>query len=222
MSTKMSHVLTALCGIVGTITLVTSFVINPAPPPGLTISQLADWATAHRTLILLGGWLQGMGSLLTVIFVFALVHLAGAAQRFVGWVTFLAGVSILMVSLIEITFYISAVQATLSGDATAGTISTGLIKATQHIFLIAPALLLPLGVVILGSHILPRVLGYLALALGAALQVFGLLGLFNVLQPVIDVLLIVQSIWFLAAAITLIFRPTTTTSTSTATTMTAQ
>jgi hypothetical protein len=31
----------------------------------------------------------------------------------------------------------------------------------------APALWLPLGLVILGSHVLPRILGYLALALAA-------------------------------------------------------
>jgi hypothetical protein len=48
---------------------------------------------------------------------------------------------------------------------------------------------------------------YLALALGAILQALGLVGLFGVLQPVIDVLLIVQGLWFLAAAVTLLVRP---------------
>jgi hypothetical protein len=43
--------------------------------------------------------------------------------------------------------------------------------------------------------------------LGATLQVLGLVGLFNVLQPVIDFVLIVQALWFVAAAIALIARP---------------
>jgi hypothetical protein len=36
----------------------------------------------------------------------------------------------------------------------------------------------------------------------------GLVGLFNVLQPLIDVVLIVQAVWFVAAAILVIARPT--------------
>jgi hypothetical protein len=55
--------------------------------------------------------------------------------------------------------------------------------------------------------VLPRVLAYLALAMGATLQVLGLVRLFNVLQPVIDVLLIIQAVWFMVAAIVLIARP---------------
>jgi hypothetical protein len=71
-------VLAAACGVVGTITLIGSFAINPAPPAGLTTAQLADWAVQHHTTLVLGGWLQGIGSLLTVLFAVALVHLAGA------------------------------------------------------------------------------------------------------------------------------------------------
>ena len=95
----------------------------------------------------------------------------------------------------------------MTGDVATGTTSSALIKAVQHVFLIAPALLLPLGAVLLGSRVLPRAFAYLALALGAILQALGLVGLFGVLQPVIDVLLIVQGIWFLAAAVTLLVRP---------------
>jgi hypothetical protein len=44
--------------------------------------------------------------------------------------------------------------------------------------------------------------------LGAGLQILGLVGLFNVLQPLIDVVLIVQAAWFVGAAILVIARPT--------------
>jgi hypothetical protein len=113
-----------------------------------------------------------------------------------------------MVSLVEVTLYLAAVQAAVAGDVPSGLVSNNLIKAVQHVFLIAPALLLPLGVVLLDSRVLPRPFAYLALALGATLQILGLVGvgLFNVLQPVIDVLLIVQALWFVAAAIGLIIR----------------
>jgi hypothetical protein len=74
----------------------------------------------------------------------------------------------------------------------------------QHVFLIAPALTLPLGAVLLGAQILPRAFAYVALAIGATLQIFGLVGLFGVLQPIIDDVLIVQAPWFVAAGVVLI------------------
>jgi hypothetical protein len=204
---RLPVVLTAACGAVGTLVLIGSFVLNPAPPAGLTTRQLMDWALQHHTTIVLGGWLQGVGSLLTVLFALALVQLAGATHRFAGRVTLLAGAAILLVSLVEVTFYFAAAQAAVTGDVATGTLASALVKAVQHVFLIAPALLLPLGAVLLGSRVLPRAFAFGALALGGVLQVLGLVGLFGVLQPVVDVLLIVQGVWFLAAAGTLLVRP---------------
>ena len=206
MSKKLFRNLAALCGIIGPVILVGSFVINQAPPAGYTIAQLQDFTLQHHNGIVLGGWLQGIGSLLIVLFAIALVHLADATQHFAGWITQLSGATILMVSLAEVTFYLGTVQATEIGDTASALSSANLIKAVQHVFLIAPALLLPLGFVLLRSSVLPRVFAYLALVLGAILQIFGLLGLFNVLQPVIDSLVGVQSLWFVVAAIALAIR----------------
>ena len=194
----------ALCGLVGAITLSASFAINPAPPIGSTLAQIAEFAAQHHNLIVMGGWLQGMGSLLLAVFAIGLVRLTGAVQRLAGLLTLLASGAILMVSLVEIACYLTAAQAAASGDLTTGLVAAMLIKGVQHVFLIAPALLLPLGAVLLGSRLLPRPLAYLALALGATLQVLGLAGLFNILQPVIDIVLVVQSIWFIAAGLALI------------------
>lgn len=204
MSERLARTLAAIVGILGVVTLVGSFMINPSPPPGLTLAQIVEFGGQHRDTIVIGGWLQGIGSLLNVIFVLAIVHLAGFGQRFAGRITLLAGATILNVSLVEIAFYLSAIQSGESGDLTAMATSLQLIKAVQHVFLIAPALLLPVGFAILGSRLLPRILGYLGIALGVALEIFGLVGLFNVLQPVIDVVLIVQEVWMLAAAIALV------------------
>ena len=206
MSKRRVHILAALCGILGPVTLVTSFVINPAPPATATVEQLRSFAIQHQTTIVLGGWLQGIGSLLIVLFSLGIVHCAGATHRLAGWATLLAGATILMVSLVEVTFYLAAAHAAIAGDITTGFVSNALIKAVQHVFLIAPALLIPLGVVLVDSSLLPGLLGYLALLLGVTLQILGLVGLFNLLQLVIDDVLIVQALWFVAAAIALIAR----------------
>ena len=206
MTTKTFRLLAALCGIIGPVTLVGSFLINPAPPPDASVAQLTQFANRHYNTIVLGAWLQGIGSLLIVMFALALVHLAGATQWFAGWMTLLAGATILMVSLVEVTFYLGAVQGATTGEVTSGLASDNLRKAVQHVFLIAPPLLLPLGIVLIRSRLLPLMLVYLGLALGTALQILGLAGLFHVLQPLIDVILIVQALWFVAAAVVLIAR----------------
>jgi hypothetical protein len=202
-ASKLPRLAAGLCGILGAVTLVSSFVINPAPPANFTLAQLRDFAVQHHNSMIVGAWLQGIGSLLLALFTIALIHLAGATHQFAGWVTLLAGTTILMVSLVEVTFYLAAVQAAESADFTSGIVSNALIKAVQHVFLIAPALLLPVGAVLLDSRVLPRAFAYLALAMGSALQILGLVGLFGRLQPIIDVLLIVQALWFVAAGIAL-------------------
>jgi len=195
-----------LCGIVGPLILVGSFAINPSPPPGLSTAALAAWAALREGQLLLGGWLQGIGSLLIVVFALALVELGGAASGFAGRITQLAGATILAVSLIEVTFYLAVAQAVAAGDVATGLISGGLIKAVQHVFLIAPALLLPIGLVILRSRVLGRSFGYSALAIGASLQALGLAGVLVPLQPVVDVVLIVQAAWFVAAGVATVLR----------------
>ncbi|HEY1929113.1 MAG TPA: hypothetical protein VGG92_16735 [Caulobacteraceae bacterium] len=195
-----------LCGVAGPIILVGSFRMNPAPPSGMGPAALAAWAAPHEGLILLGGWAQGIGSLLIVIFALAVAELGGDASPFGRRLTMLAGATILMVSLMEIAFYLAAARAIATKDVLLGMVADGLIRAVQHVFLIAPALLLPLGVVILKSGVLPSAFGYAALAFGATLQALGLAGLIWNLQGVVDVVLIAQSVWFVLAGATLVLR----------------
>ncbi len=77
---RPSNLPIALCGIIGPAILVASFVTNLAPPTGSTAVQLRDFGVRHHDGIVLGAWLQGMGSLLIVLFTIVLVHLAGATQ----------------------------------------------------------------------------------------------------------------------------------------------
>lgn len=204
MSTKLFRLLTALSGIVGVILLGISFNINPGPPDNATTAQLTAFATQNFTSILWGAWLQAVGPLLIVLFALAIVCLAGATTRLAGWMTLFGGAILMMVSLVEITFYIGTLYGT-----TTGLISLDLIHAVQHLYFIvaAPALFLPLGAVILGSPVLPRVFGYLALVLGAAFAILGVVFLDSLTLPA-PVLAFagIQAFWWLAAAITLIVR----------------
>lgn len=204
MSTKLFRILSALSGIIGVTMLIISFNINPGPPSNATNAQLIAFGNQYYTSILWGAWLQTIGPLLIVLFAFAIVCLAGATTRLAGWMTMFGGAILMTVSLIEITFYIGALYST-----TTGLISLDLIHAVQHLYFIvaAPALFLPLGVVILGSHVLPRMFGYLAFLLGAAFVILGVVFLYSLILPAVVLDFAgVQAFWWLAAAITLIVR----------------
>ena len=205
MSTRRFYILTALCGIFGVIMLITSFIINVAPPPNPTVAQLIAFGTQHRNALLIGSWLQTIGSLLCVIFAIAIVYLAGATTRLAGWMTMFGGIVLEMVTIIEVTFYLSAVN---GNPATTSLISLDLIAAIQHLFPIvaAPAVFLPVGVVILGSRVLPHVFGYASLALGGVFAIAGLVFLFSPILLEVVTLSFIQGLWFLTAAISLLVR----------------
>jgi hypothetical protein len=205
-STRSFCTLSGLCGIVGVVMLGLSFLINPGPPPGASSAELLEFGQQHYTTVLWGAWLQAVGPVFIVLFAFALVHLAGAAARLSGWMSFFGATILMTVSLIEITYYISALYA---DPAVMTSVSLRLIYAAQHLYFIvaAPALFLPLGLVVLSSQILPRVFGYLGLLLGAAFAVLGIAFLHTLTLPVaVTAFAGVQALWWLAAAISLIGR----------------
>ena len=203
MSIRLFRILTALCGILGVIMLIPSFLINPGPPPNPTVAQLIAFGNQYHNSILIGAWLQAVSPFLIILFAIAIVHLAGAATRLVGWMTMFGGSILVMTSLVEVTFYLSAVN---GNPATTGLISLDLISAVQHVFsmVAAPALFLPLGAVILGSRVLPHAFGYLAFVLAGIFAILGIVALFSPIQSVVNILASVQGLWWLIAAITLL------------------
>ena len=88
--------------------------------------------------------------------------------------------------------------------------SLELIHSVQHLWFIvaASALFLPLGLVILGSAVLPRILGYLALVLAAGYALAGVLTLLDLTVPAAVQISagVVPALWWLAAAGTLLRR----------------
>jgi len=199
-------IVSGLAGVIGVVLLGLSFAINTGPPPNATSVELMKFGHENYAHILWGAWMQAVGPVLLVFFAFSLVHLAGAIQRLSGWMTLFGATILMTVSLVEITFYISALHA---DPATMPYISLVLISAVQHLYFIvaAPSLFLPLGIVLLRSSVLPHLFGYLALALAA---VFVALGAGFMLQLTLPGFVLgfagVQALWWLAAAITLIVR----------------
>jgi hypothetical protein len=186
--------------------LIASFAINNGPPPDPSSAELVKFGQQHFATILWGAWLQAVGPVLIVLFAFALVHLAGATQRLAGWMTFFGATVLMMVSLIEITFYISALN---PDPAVMPSVSLRLIYAVQHLYFIvgAPTLFLPLGIVLVSSRVLPRVFGYLAIILATAFASLGVIFLLRLTLPgPVTAFAGVQALWWLAAAIALIVR----------------
>jgi hypothetical protein len=184
-----------------------SFAINPGPPAGASGAQVTAFGQQHHDAILWGSWLQAVGPVLIVVFAFAVVVLAGATARLAGWMTLFGAATLMSVSLIEITGYIGVLH---TSPATMPGTSLALIYSVQHLWFIAgaPVLWLPLGLVILGSHVLPRILGYLALVLAAGYVLAGVFTLFDsTVPPAVQVAAgVVPALWWLAAAGTLFRR----------------
>jgi hypothetical protein len=186
--------------------LIVSFAINPGPPAGASGAQLTAFGQQHFDAIVWGAWLQAVGPVLIVVFAFTIVVLAGATARLAGWMTLFGAATLMTVSLLEITGYIGALH---TSPATMAEISYALIHSVQHLYFIvaAPTLWLPLGLVILGSGVLPRILGYLALVLAAGYALAGVVTLLDLTVPVtVQISASVQVLWWLVAAGTVIMR----------------
>jgi len=205
-STRRFCILSGLSGVAGVTMLIVSFAINSGPPPDPGSAELLKFGQQHSASILWGAWLQAVGPVLIVLLAFALVHLAGATQKLSGWMTFFGATVLMMVSLIEITFYIGALN---PEPAVMPSISLRLIYSAQHLYFVvaAPSLFLPLGIVLLSSQVLPRVFGYLALFLAASFSVLGIRFMLTMTLPApVTAFAGVQALWWLAAAITLMVR----------------
>ena len=206
MLTRRAAVWAAVSGVVGTCLLGISFAINTGPPAGASGAQVTAFGQQHHDAILWGSWLQAVGPVLIVVFVFAIVFLAGATTRLAGWMTLFGAATLMTVSLIEITGYLGTLH---TSPATMPETSLALIHSVQHLWFIvaAPALFLPMGLVILGSAVLPRILGYLALVLAGGYALAGAVTLLDLtIPPVVQISAGIPAVWWLAAAGTLIMR----------------
>jgi hypothetical protein len=211
MTKKSNLILTGVCGFLGTASLTlyfaATFTFMPLPPPTATASDIIVFGTNYHTTILIDTWLQQIGTVLSVIFALALVHLAGTSQTLAGKLTLLTSSVVVSLSLAEGTFALGAVQAGNNGHAEAALTCFELTNVFIHIFLLAPSLFLMLGLALRKTIILPRLFVVMAIVLGILFQTLGVVALFNekFLIIVIGVLML-QNLWTIAASLTLLIK----------------
>jgi hypothetical protein len=208
---KLSTCLAAVGGIVGVLILAVYF-SQPLPIPTNT-SNPADYAlfgNQFHNEIMVGAWIQAIGTLLVCVFFLELVRLAGATTRLSGLVTVFATCALWVVGLVEVVASMAIAQAAGHGHIDGAAAAFDLTDEFIHVIPIGPAgaVYLALGAMLLGSRVLPRAFGYLALGLGAGFEVAGFVGLFDPGNPQlsITVILILQEVWVLAAAILVLTR----------------
>ncbi|MDQ6675184.1 MAG: hypothetical protein M3069_31360 [Chloroflexota bacterium] len=211
MSPKLSSSLAALSGIVGVLVLAIYF-SQPLPIPVNTepVAAFTAFGNRYHNEIMVGAWIQAIGTLLVSIFFLELVHLAGAATRLSGLMTVFSAGALWVVGLVEVVASMAIAQAAGDGHVEGAAAAFDLTGVFIHVIPIGPAgaVYLALGAVLLGARVLPRVFGFLALALGASFEIAGFVGLFDPTNPQlsITILLILQEVWVLAAAIIVLVR----------------
>lgn len=208
MTNRTSINFISLCGLAGTISLTVyfsaPFTFMPLPPPNATAAQVLEFGAKYHSIILLDTWLQQFGTILSVIFALALVHLAGTSTTLAGRLTLLAAAVITCLSLSEGTFALGALQSGDNGHLQAALTCYELTNTFIHIFLLAPSLFLMLGFALRKSIFLPKIFIWSAIILGILFQSLGVIALFDgkFILVVIFVLMF-QNIWTISASIVL-------------------
>jgi hypothetical protein len=178
------------------------------------MQQISAFATHYSLLLMVGAGLQVTGALLACVFFLGLIHLAHGMGRLAGLVALFGTATLLATALIEAVLGMATPIATSSGHPEAAVVCWIVQGVFIHVFPIGPApiVFLAIGALLVSPSsaiVLPRALGYLALALGSAFEVVGLLGLLvPAATAAIIVLLIAQEVWIAAASIVLLTRRT--------------
>jgi hypothetical protein len=183
----------------------------------VSVTQLSDLVTKHRSAIFLDAWLMGTGSFLSVIFYLGLVYISGAITRFSGLLTIIASAAMLAVALVDVTFMVEAANAAILGHADTTKVAFDFIagggEAFDYTFIFGPApmLITSIGIVLLRSAIIPRMFGYAAIVVGVMFFIAGLLSIFypnaGAITATFEIVQLSRVIWVLTSAIfILIFR----------------
>ncbi len=212
MSARFTRAIAAGCGVLGVLMLTAHFLIPPGVPnDSASVARITAFAHQHHDSLVISAWLQVTGAVLYVMFILAIVHFAGATASFAGRITLLAGTVLVTLTLVDTALIIAAVQAATYGHPETLRVGFDLIAgpnndAIGRAFLIAPAILTLVGIVILQTPLIPRADGYRTLAISAASQILGLIGLFiqiafvDVNPPVLGL----ENLWLIAVALALL------------------
>ncbi len=203
------RMLGALAGIIGSLLLIFYFItpvlLGNWPSAGESPGKLAAYATAHRTLFYLGGWLQGTGALLSVVFLLVLLQRTGARRTLAGSATLIGCAVLLSVVAVEAAMLVAVPVAAAKGDH--ATVATGFELASGVFVRIYPLIPAPLvfagiGFALSGTSVLPPVFARAAVLISALFLVSGLAAVFGAAGLVFaTVMSVVEAIWIPAAAI---------------------
>lgn len=185
-----------------------SMMLGGQPTEGAGTTAIADFLVGHHTAVLTSTWLDGFGSVLLILFVYAVVHLAGPAAGFGGALATRVATPIIALSLVIDAALIGASRAADAGhDGTAGTLWS-LATGMDNVFPVANSVWMPLlGVVLLPATVLPRAYAPIVIAIGAAEFVIGTAAVFSPAFTAANNLVFIGFMaWMLAASIALAVR----------------
>ncbi len=204
--TQLVCLLAGVSGIFGVLFIGESFKINQGPPLSSSDAVFLAYARTHSAPVLLGSFLQAAGPALIIAFALTLVSLSGSERRVSGLLTIFGAGVLMTTSLMEVACYIGGL---FVDPPDMPRIANTFGYAIQHLYfyVAAPALFLPLGFVLLRSHLLPKTFAWLALALGATFAVLGLATIQDLVLPnAVTAFAAVQALWWFAASIALMIR----------------
>lgn len=197
----------AACSIGGVVLLLAhQLVLGSMPPPDAPAATASRYLSGHGPAVLTSAWLDGFGSVLLVLAVFALVRMAGTGF----WHDVASRVAsvVIALSLVIDAVLIAGVGAAESGaTAAAGTMWT-FAFAIDGVFPVANTVwMLTLGVLLVRSRALPLILSRLLVAVGALELVGGAAALYSDGAKAVNNLVFVAFLaWLLATGIVLAVR----------------
>jgi hypothetical protein len=203
------RILAALAGIAGPVLLAAYFtapaLIGNWPSAGESPGNLAAYATAHRQLFYLGGWLQATGALLSVVFLLVLLQHSGARRTLAGSATLIGCAVLLSVVAVEAAMLEAVPVAAANHDL--ATVTTGFEFASGVFVRIyplvpAPVVFAGIGFALSGTTILPRAFARTAVLISGLFLIAGLAAVFGTVGVILATVMSgVEAIWILAAAI---------------------
>ena len=196
--------------------LVPSFVVPPAPPPDASGEAMVAFYSAHRSVLLLTGWVRALGFPLSMVLLAGLVALMRRAEGEGGWLYLI----FLTASLLSISLAITLGATGQLLYATTASSNPDVAKAIVELVSLGFALYFvpsiaawaAAGAVIARTAVLPAWLGWWAWVLVAACLVASV-GMFVESGPLTArgfgalAALFGQFGWYVAASIVLVARP---------------
>jgi hypothetical protein len=209
----------AACGVAGSVFLALYFGI-PALVPRLasllyssgtpSTSRIVTVGAEYHALLAAGGWLQGTGALLCVVFFLALVQWADGISTLAGRVVLLGCAVLLALVLAEMVFTFTWAGAANAGQPVSARVAYDLMARFIEVFPIVPAATVYLGLAVVlatGRRVLPALFARLAAVLGVAFLLVGLTGVVTSTASGPSAGLSgLQDAWILAAAIAVLGR----------------